>query len=372
MEVKKEHKPLKMRLAKLFNKGKRTASVPEVCNVVSDTVDTEMEALHISRTDNPYIQVLSSQDHLDQAAESSVVMSPDSISPTRSYEATKEYSLSEIHSHLVRSPPPVSWPLSPRSNGTFSPDSSDMDVDNPPLILPPKRGYSPYNRSQSEEHILSPCRELLKSAEFSPVRGTTPELLAVSMTAEGGCISPYRDFDTVSSSSKMRSGVGRTASFISSTGSNYRHYSGNNSLRQSRNAEKQAYNRSSSSNFYYTMTYNEEEPDSGLMSPNRNQMFPVGGRPTSRRSIGGLSLSPMTMSMTSSAGPTSAPIVKNSGFFASWRRSYRLRSKSSTATNEGTSRSRKDTKSMENLLDSERMVPRYSLDFEDELEPDDK
>ena len=167
------HKPLKMRLAKLFNKGKRTASVPEVCNVNTlDTpsVDTEMEALHISRTDNPYIQVLSSQDHLDQGTnESSVVMSPDSISPTRSYEATKEYSLSEIHSHLVRSPPPVSWPLSPRSNGTFSPDSSDMDVDNPPLILPPKRGYSPYNRSQSEEHILSPCRELLKSAEFSPV-----------------------------------------------------------------------------------------------------------------------------------------------------------------------------------------------------------
>ena len=175
------HKPLKMRLAKLFNKGKRTASVPEVCNVNTlDTpsVDTEMEALHISRTDNPYIQVLSSQDHLDQGTnESSVVMSPDSISPTRSYEATKEYSLSEIHSHLVRSPPPVSWPLSPRSNGTFSPDSSDMDVDNPPLILPPKRGYSPYNRSQSEEHILSPCRELLKSAEFSPVSKCSKTLL---------------------------------------------------------------------------------------------------------------------------------------------------------------------------------------------------
>ena len=89
------HKPLKMRLAKLFNKGKRTASVPEVCSsVAAETpVDTEMEALHISRTDNPYIQVLSSQDHLDQA-ESSVVMSPDSISPTRSYAGNlKEYSL---------------------------------------------------------------------------------------------------------------------------------------------------------------------------------------------------------------------------------------------------------------------------------------
>ena len=96
------HKPLKMRLAKLFNKGKRTASVPEVCDSTTvDTVDTEMEALHISRTDNPYIQVLSSQDHLDQA-ESSVVMSPDSISPTRSYAGNlKEISLSEIHQHLV-------------------------------------------------------------------------------------------------------------------------------------------------------------------------------------------------------------------------------------------------------------------------------
>lgn len=103
-------------------------------------------------------------------------MSPESISPTRSYGGGKEYSLSEIHSHLIRSPPPISWPQSPRSNGTFSPDSSDgmMDVDlNPGPVHPivqPVRGYSPYNRSHSEEHILDPCRELLKSAEFSPVR----------------------------------------------------------------------------------------------------------------------------------------------------------------------------------------------------------
>ena len=78
------------------------------------------------------------------------------------------------------------------SIGTFSPDSSDMDVDNTPsginkkflgmikqvdlcfffyfkVTMQPTRGYSPYNRSQSEEHILSPCRELLKSTEFSPV-----------------------------------------------------------------------------------------------------------------------------------------------------------------------------------------------------------
>ena len=94
-------------------------------------------------------------------------MSPDSISPSNS---GKEFSLTEIHARLVRSPPPITWPVSPRSNGTFSPDSSDMDVDNPPSMnMQPTRGYSPYNRSQSEEHILSPCRELLKSTEFSPV-----------------------------------------------------------------------------------------------------------------------------------------------------------------------------------------------------------
>ena len=79
---KKTSKPIKM-LAKLFNKGKRTASVPEVNKVddhdeeeidqydsgpqLSDLafVDSELEALHISRTDNPYLEILSSQDHLD-------------------------------------------------------------------------------------------------------------------------------------------------------------------------------------------------------------------------------------------------------------------------------------------------------------------
>ena len=55
-----------------------------------------------------------------------------------------------------------------------------MDVDTAPII-PPTRGYSPYNRSQSEEHILSPCRELLKSTDFSPV-SKKPKLVAVLFT----------------------------------------------------------------------------------------------------------------------------------------------------------------------------------------------
>jgi len=426
-EKKNQHKPLKM-IAKFFNKGKRTSSETKL-NVnaagsgtgnASTTdqelnINTELEALHLSRTDNPYIEILSSQDNLDQSSSnlpshimaplmseteksSSVMMSPESISPTRSYAGSKEYSLSEIHSHLVRSPPPITWPLSPRSNGTFSPDSSDMDVDNPMMtavttISPPTRGYSPYNRSQSEEHILSPCRDLLKSAEFSPVRGTTPELLAISMTAEGGCISPYRDFD-IRSDRRVKA-VGRCASFISTSnmstsggtgyggtgnngGRNFSGGSGNQSSASLRNSRAANYNRSS--NVYYTMNFcgvddQDDSMDSEeLLSPNRNQMTYSFGNRSSRRSIGGLSLSPMSMSMT---GPpsTTIPVTagnqgKSGGIFASWRRSYRLRSKSSSASshsNTNTGR-KKDTKSMENLLQNERPVPRYSLDYEDELD----
>jgi len=386
---KKSSKPIKM-LAKLFNKGKRTASVPEVNKDHDDEeidqylesgpqlsdlafVDSELEALHISRTDNPYLEILSSQDHLDNPGDntnrSSAVMSPDeSISPTNS---GKEYSLTEIHAHLVRSPPPICWPVSPRSNGTFSPDSSDMDVDTAPII-PPTRGYSPYNRSQSEEHILSPCRELLKSTDFSPARGTTPELLGISMTTDGGCMSPYRDFD-VRSERKMKTNVGRTSSFMSTnttTGATRQpHFSGGGQGPPVKYSRAISYNRSSS-NVYYTMNYSQEDDldDQGLLSPNRNQ-YSFGAR-ASRRSVGGLSLSPMSMSMV---GTGNSGGNKYTNFFSSWRRSYRLRSKSSSSSaHKNNSTRKKDTKSLENLLDDERPIPRYSLDYEDEQDFDDK
>lgn len=158
---------------------------------------TEVEALHLSRGDNPYIQKISSQDHLDDylgseigsfaryASQSLVSGSHSLMSPEPPYSPTKScdaLTLSELHSHLVRSPPPVNWPtrelpLSPRSNGTFSPDSSDG-------LESSEYNGNCYMRSQSEEHILSPCRDLLKAGLFSPVRGTTPELMTMSMGPE--------------------------------------------------------------------------------------------------------------------------------------------------------------------------------------------
>ena len=55
-----------------------------------------------------------------------------------------------------------------------------------------------------------------KYSIFFQARGTTPELLGISMTTDGGCMSPYRDFD-VRSERKMKPSVGRTASFMSTT-----------------------------------------------------------------------------------------------------------------------------------------------------------
>ena len=109
------------------------------------------------------------------------------------------------------------------------------------------------------------------------------------MTAEGGCISPYRDFD-VRSDRRVGKAVGRCASFIStsnmstsgvSTTGNGRNFSGGSSGNQSsslRNSRAAQYNRSS--NVYYTMNFGDGREDSAdqdmdseeLLSPNRNQM----------------------------------------------------------------------------------------------------
>jgi hypothetical protein len=85
-------------------------------------------------------------------------------------------------------------------------------------------------------------------------------------------------------------------------------------------------------------------------------IFTVGAR-SSRRSVGGLSFSPMNMSMTcgqSSAHGQQPQHHKSSagGFFASWRRSYRMRSKSTASSAHNNVSRKQDTKSMENLLNN--------------------
>ena len=79
---------------------------------------TEMEALHLSRQDNPFVQKLSSQDNLDEIAldrrslarcnSQSVVSTAGGLSlmsPEPPYSPTKSLDplvLSEVHDHMVR------------------------------------------------------------------------------------------------------------------------------------------------------------------------------------------------------------------------------------------------------------------------------
>ena len=82
--------------------------------------------------------MLSSQDNLDGGPRSPSA----SLQSPPSDHSTFSPTLSEVHAHLIRSPPPISWPMqaherryypvSPRSTGTFSPDSSDgLELVNP-------------------------------------------------------------------------------------------------------------------------------------------------------------------------------------------------------------------------------------------------
>ena len=123
-------------------------------------IEEEMENLHLSRRDNPY---LSSCEALDDCCGEEGSLSPgpssprqSSLSPPVSSEAVSPPSyqtIVELHSHLVRSPPPVHWRPVKVEEG---PDFADC------------RGlHSPESGAGSVERLAG-------VSAFSPVRGQTP------------------------------------------------------------------------------------------------------------------------------------------------------------------------------------------------------
>ena len=135
-------------------------------------IENEMENLHLSRRDNPY---LSSCEALDDVGAEDASLSPtlgsprqSSLSPPDSSDAMSPPSYNnilELHSHLIRSPPPVHWPVKmdqdQADSRALSPESgvcSDNDT-GPPQLL-----------SQSVERMVSP----LSGDLLSPIRGQTP------------------------------------------------------------------------------------------------------------------------------------------------------------------------------------------------------
>ncbi|KAG7190269.1 hypothetical protein KM043_006387 [Ampulex compressa] len=71
-------------------------------------IDQDMEALRLSRQDNPFLQVLASRESLVESVEESE--SDDAILMSQELGDADPLTLAQVHEHLVRSPPPASWP----------------------------------------------------------------------------------------------------------------------------------------------------------------------------------------------------------------------------------------------------------------------
>lgn len=74
-------------------------------------IDQDMEALRLSRQDNPFLQVLASRESLVESIEESE--SDDAILMSQELGDADPLTLAQVHEHLVRSPPPATWPHTP-------------------------------------------------------------------------------------------------------------------------------------------------------------------------------------------------------------------------------------------------------------------
>ncbi|XP_003705927.2 uncharacterized protein LOC100884121 isoform X1 [Megachile rotundata] len=71
-------------------------------------IDQDMEALRLSRQDNPFLEILASRESLVESLGESE--SDDAILMSQELGDTDPLTLAQVHEHLVRSPPPASWP----------------------------------------------------------------------------------------------------------------------------------------------------------------------------------------------------------------------------------------------------------------------
>lgn len=138
-------------------------------------LDIDMETLRMSRQDNPFLQLLASRESLANSIEEN---ESDDVT-LMSQELTGDpdpLTLPEIHQHMVRSPPPTSWPRSPAFRFDSSQESLGMRSTRHDTMRSPV--------SHQEPCLLSPRLSLpskYKSRESSRERtGGSFSLLAPS------------------------------------------------------------------------------------------------------------------------------------------------------------------------------------------------
>ncbi|KAM3960033.1 uncharacterized protein ACR2FA_005831 [Aphomia sociella] len=112
----------------------------------------DMEALRLSRQDNPYLQqVMASREsliesHIDESeADDTILMSQEFGSTALDFVEDDPLTLKEVHEHMIRSPPPISsWPHDPLSYRA----ASAFDFAESPV------SYSAYSVNSQDKELL--------------------------------------------------------------------------------------------------------------------------------------------------------------------------------------------------------------------------
>ncbi|XP_055681728.1 uncharacterized protein LOC129789108 isoform X1 [Lutzomyia longipalpis] len=150
-------------------------------------IDQDMQALRLSRQDNPFVQkILASRESLVDTLDDTV--SDDAILMSQEFNPELEsdpFTLPEVQEHMIRSPPPTTWPRSPHFSIfnfsqenvlTVSSQSSEEDA--------------PNSRSRLNE-IFSPNRQIqVTTAEISPAPNMSKSRNCVMLKEHGGTALP--------------------------------------------------------------------------------------------------------------------------------------------------------------------------------------
>lgn len=141
-------------------------------------INTDMEALRISRHDNPFLkQVLASRESLADSLEESESDDTNLMSQEFLNELeTDPLSLPEVHEHMIRSPPPTSWPRTPNfkmfrfPNETDSTASQETLSRRSPLSLISSRQDSSRTESSQDDSHSKGLNSLLSPRLILPSR----------------------------------------------------------------------------------------------------------------------------------------------------------------------------------------------------------
>lgn len=123
-----------------------------------------MHALRLSRQDNPFIQkVLASRESLldtldDQSSDDAILMAAEELNPDCCEDPL---TMDEVKEHMIRSPPPTTWPRSPQCMFTYNQDNISNYSDVSEVICNHSKWFDSFNYTFCFFHFQDDSGEFL-------------------------------------------------------------------------------------------------------------------------------------------------------------------------------------------------------------------